>query len=153
MNQKTNLLIVALIPVMLFITAGVSSCGCEQPRNINVDVVAPLHVVKGEEFVFEVRVENTAKSSQLLYSIDIWDEYLEGIFIRGTEPPFIDCYHMPIDNTQRYEFKKDIPAEDTLVVKFYAVGIEPGDYSAYLDVCINTGTSFLTHPVITIVED
>jgi hypothetical protein len=83
----------------------ITSCGCGQPQNINFDIVAPLHVLEGEEFIFEVRVENANNKSQLLYSIDIWDEYLEGIFIQRTEPPFIDAYHIPIDNTQSYEFK------------------------------------------------
>ena len=153
MNQKTNLLNVALIAVLLFITVGVSSCACGPPENISVDVFAPLHVVEGEEFVFEVQVENTADRSQLLYTIDIWDEYLVGIFVHRTEPPFTDCYHIPIDNTQCYEFNKNIPAKGKLVVEFYAVGTEPGNYSSYLDVCIGTGGSFLTHPIITIVRN
>jgi hypothetical protein len=152
-NQKTYLPTVVLIIVMLFITAGVTSCECGSPRNISVDVLAPLHVMKGEEFIFEVRVENTAERSQLLYSIDIWDEYLRGISIHGTEPPFTDCYHVPIDNTHCYEFKKDIPAKGDLIITFYAVGTKAGDYSSYLDVCIGTSTCFLTHHIITTVED
>ena len=140
--------------LVIVLLAGVLCGGCFwQPEHISVDVICPLHVAKGEEFVFEVQVENTADSPQLLYSIDIWDEYLEGISIQRTEPSFIDCYHIPIDNTQSFEFKKDIVPKGKLMVSFHAIAIEAGDYSSYLDVCINTATSFLTHPIITIVED
>ena len=152
MNIKRKILIGAAVLAIALLVGGVSSCG-GQPKNISIDVIAPLHVAKGEEFVFEIQVENTAEKSQLLYSIDIWDEYLTGIAIQKTDPPFIGTYHIPIDNTQSYEFKHDIPAKDKLVVKFFAIGLKPGEYSSYVDVCINTGTSFLTHPIITIIED
>ena len=128
MSQKTNLLTQALVIAMLLITSGVPACGCGQPRDISVDVVAPLHVVKGEMFVFEIHVVNTAEKPQLLYSVDIWDDYLAGIAIQKTDPLFIDTYHIPIDNTQSYEFQQDIPPKDTLVVKFFAVGLKPGEY-------------------------
>ena len=137
---------------MALMVVGFSSC-FSQPENIRVNVTAPLHVVKGEEFIFEVKMENTAAESQLLYSIDIWDEYLEGIAIQRTEPSFIDTYHIPIDNTQAYDFMQDIPPGGELVVTFFAVGLEPGEYSSYVDVCINTATSFLTQPIITIIDE
>jgi hypothetical protein len=138
--------------VIALLVGGVVSCSC-QPKDISIDVIAPLHVAKGEEFVFEIQVENSAEEPQLLYSVDIWDDYLAGVAIRKTEPRFIDTYHVPIDNTQSYEFKQNIPPKGKLVVKFFAVGLEYGEYSSYVDVCINTGTSFLTHPINTIIED
>ena len=147
------MLTVGLIALMLLLTGSISSWGCNQPQDIIVNVVAPLHIVKGEEFVFEVGVENTSASTQILYSIDIWDKYVEGISIIRSEPQFTNSFHIPIDNTQSYEFKKDIPAKDKLVIRFYAVGIKPGDYSSYLDVCINTGIDFISHPIVTIVEE
>jgi len=155
MSRKRRICIGArcIVSVIILLIVGVSVCACQEPENITINVVAPLHVAKGEKFVFEIQVENTAEKSQLLYSIDIWDEYLTGIAIQKTEPPFIDTYHIPIDNTQSYEFKQDIPPKDKLVVKFFAVGLKPGEYSSYVDVCINTGASFLTHPIITIIED
>lgn len=154
MDKKRVILIVALIMALVFSIAGICSCACiTPPRHIAVDVSAPLHTAKGEEFTFEVSVQNKAERPQLLYSIDISDEYLDGIAILRSEPPFTDCYHVPIDNTQCYEFKHDIPPGDELIVTFYAVALDPGEYSSYLDVCINTATSFVTHPIVTIVED
>ena len=153
MNRKIGLVAVSLIAVLLPIIVVTSSCECGPPQNINVEIIAPLHVAKGEEFTFEVRVKNTASKPHLLYTIDIWDEYMEGIFVQKTEPPFMDCYHIPVDNTQCYEFNKDIQANSELAIKFYAVGIEPGNYSSYLDVCIGKGGSFASYPILTIVED
>jgi hypothetical protein len=152
MNISRQMSIGVAVLVVALLVGGVVSCSC-QPKDISINVITPLHVAKGEGFVFEIQVENTAEKSQLLYSVDIWDDYLAGIAIQKTEPGFIDTYHIPIDNTQCYEFKRDIPPKDTLVVKFFAVGLEPGEYSSYVDVCINTGTSFLTHPITTIIED
>ena len=64
MNQKIHILIVALITVMLFSVSVFSSCGNDNLQGIGVDVVAPTHVVSGEEFVFKVRVENNGEKPQ-----------------------------------------------------------------------------------------
>jgi hypothetical protein len=74
------------------------SLGCT-PENINVNIVAPLQVTKGEEFVFEIHVQNTLEQAQLPHSIDISDDYIAGIAIKKTEPPFVQSFHVPIDNT------------------------------------------------------
>jgi hypothetical protein len=146
-------LIIGVAALILILLPGIAVSCSDMPESISVDIDCPLHVAKGEEFLFEIQITNTSSDSQLLYSIDIWDEYMEGITVRKTDPAFTDTYHIPIDNTQSFEFQKDIPPHDTLTLKFYAVGHQTGEYSSYLDICVNSATSFISYPIITIVDD
>ncbi|MDH5656738.1 MAG: hypothetical protein OEZ34_12570, partial [Spirochaetia bacterium] len=59
---------------------------------------------------------------------------------------------VPIDNTMSYIFENDIPPGETAEVKIHAVGLQEGDYSGNIDICINSDTSFLERPVRTIIE-
>ena len=152
MKIDRKLLTGAAVLVLVLLLGTVASC-VGMPENISADIDCPLHVTKGEEFTFEIRITNTSSDTQLLYNIDIWDEYMESISIIETEPAFIDTYHIPIDNTQSFEFQKEIPPHGTLTLNFYAVGHQTGEYSSYLDICINSASSFVSYPIITIVDD
>ena len=155
MSRKRRICIGArcIVSVIILLIVGVSVCACQEPENITINVVAPLHVNKGQEFIFEIHVENIAERPQLLYSVDVYDDYLAGIAIQKTEPPFTQSFHVPIVNCQSYEFKQNISPKSQLVVKFFAVGLKSGDYSADVDVCINSESNFLTYPIRTVVED
>ena len=61
MNIKRKILIGAAVLAIVLLVGGVSSCG-GQPKNISIDIIAPLHVAKGEEFVFEIQVENSCEA-------------------------------------------------------------------------------------------
>ena len=153
-SGKTWVWIVVLCVVAPLLLVG--SCIAwllEEPENVDITVEAPLTVMKGEPFVIDIQVTNTSEEPQLLHSVDVYDAYLKGIAIEHTEPKYLQAFHVPIDNTQSYEFKQEIPPGGTVTVRFHAVGVKPGDYSAYVDVCINTGTNFLTYPLRTVVEE
>lgn len=71
----------------------------------------------------------------------------------ASDPPFRQAYHVPIDNTVCHEYDREIPGDGSVVVKYTATAISPGDYDSYLDVCINSEVSFLTQPIRTVVGD
>ena len=121
-KRNTRVGIWAVAPLIILLIVAVSLSGCT-PQNVNVNIFAPLQVTKGEEFVFEIHVQNTSEQSQLLYSIDVPDDYLDGIAIKKTEPPFVQSFHIPIVNALSYEFKQNISPQSNLVVKFFAVAL------------------------------
>jgi len=122
------------------------------PKDVTIQVNAPLHVKVKEEFVVEVRVQNTASQSQRLDSIDVGDTYLQGVAIQRSEPAFKQSMHVPLVNMQSYEYGTPIAAGGEVVVKFYAVAVKVGDYSATVDVCINSASSCSSHPTRAVVE-
>ena len=122
------------------------------PKDVTVQVNAPLHVTVKQGFVIEVRVQNTAAEPQELISIDVGDGYLQGVAIQRTEPAFKQSMHVPIVNMQSYEYGQPIAAGGELVVKFHAVAVKAGDYSADLNVCVNSASTCQTHPIRAVVE-
>lgn len=126
--------------------------GCGSPEDIHVGVESPLNVSQGDEFIILSTVQNTASKKQELVSIDIADSYLDGIAILRTEPDHREATHVPIDNTMSYVFKLPIAAGEQKVIKFYAKAIKHGDHNAEIDFCINSGISFLSRSIRTIVE-
>ena len=123
------------------------------PENINIQVDAPLEVSNGDRFVVTIRIENTASETQVLHSIDVWDRYLEGIAIVSTEPAYRQSYHVPIDNTQAFEFYRDIGPHEKITITLNATAVSPGDFNSFFDACINSDISYLTFPIRTVVTE
>jgi hypothetical protein len=127
----------------------------KEPEDVVVDIDIPVLVAKGEPFVIEVQIKNTAAQGQTLDSIDVSMDYLEGIVIEQVDPSFVESYIFSSDGTdwRSYTFRQDIAPDDTLVIRFESVGVSTGDYSGDIDICINLGSRCLTFPCRTIVED
>jgi hypothetical protein len=123
------------------------------PKDVLIQVDAPLEVKRGEEFLVTIEVENTAGRTQQLNSIDVWDNYLEGVAIRRADPAFTESFHVPVDNTESYTFERDIGPKGKLTVKFFAIGVKVGDFNSHVDVCINSAGSCKTFPLRTIVQE
>ena len=127
------------------------SLGCS-PENIQISVESPTTVKKDERFVIQTSARNTATTPQTLVDIDVGEEYLEGIVIESTEPPFSEAMHIPIDNTMSYSFDLAIAPGEEVVVIFHAYAAQAGDHSSEVDFCINSETSCLYYPIRTIVQ-
>ncbi|HSJ75513.1 MAG TPA: hypothetical protein VK899_04925, partial [Gemmatimonadales bacterium] len=79
------------------------------------------------------------------------DEYLKGIAIEGTEPPFESTMHVPVDNTVSHTFNLPIPANGKVEVRFNVLAAHPGDFAGDLDFCIDSQTRCISRNVRTIV--
>ena len=106
------------------------------PEDVGIEVHAPHTVAKGEEFVVEIEVENMAEHAQSLDGVDISMEYLNEIEVQKSEPPFADMGGSL--GMQNYYFHKEIPPGDTMVVRFFAISREAGEYPGEVHVCINS---------------
>jgi len=125
----------------------------EVPENVNANLDAPLQVRQGEPFPIKVTVENLAPEAQLLDSIDITTAYLEGIGIRGANPPFSESYPLLFGDYQSYTFLQKIPAGGSLVIEFDAIGLKSGNFSGEIDICIGDGGTCLTFITRTVVQE
>lgn len=149
MKYKTRAGLIAIATIVT-ITAFM---GClEYPENIVIGIQSPSFVNEREEFNIIVTVENTAEQPQTLTSLDIANGYLEGIAITNSEPQSKSNFHVPIDDTQSYQYYINIPAGGKQIVNLTAVALKKGEYSGDIDVCINTDVNFLSKQLRTIVE-
>jgi len=122
------------------------------PENITVEIEVPTRVEVGEQFNVIANITNTGSDAQELNSIDIGDEYLEGVIIYGSEPAYSETFHVPIDNTISHSMMHSIEAGETLSVSFDAEALIEGDYSGAFDVCVNGPVSCLYYSIRTLVE-
>jgi len=142
-----------IISLVVVLVLGVLAIGsASDPENVVIDVNAPISSEVGEEFEISIKITNTDTKSQSLVSVDVGDEYLEGIAILRTVPAYSNVSHIPIDNSMSYEFDRDIASGEELVVTLYAKALKSGDHKGDVDICINSEMSFLTRPLRTFVE-
>ena len=127
--------------------------GClSGPEDITVAIDVPTRVAQGEVFQIVADVTNTGDETQILDSIDIGDEYIEGIAIHSSDPMYSETFHVPIDNTMSHTMQRDIEPGETLIVTFTAEALHTGDYAGAFDVCINSGGNCLFYSIRTLVE-
>ena len=74
--MKTLKRLLTYLPV-IYLAWFLSSCGGVEGIDIKMNI--PVTVNTNEEFVTQITVTNTLNNSQTLLSIDIGDNYLEGI--------------------------------------------------------------------------
>ena len=133
----------------------VASLGCdafETPENIDIRIDGPASVNEDQRFNIALTIKNTGSSPQTLVDVDIADEYLEGVVVRGMDPAFKDVMHVPFDNTQSYSLDLALPAGQEVKVRISAYAAHAGDYAGDIDFCINSAVSCLSYPVRTIIR-
>ena len=127
--------------------------GCGTPKNIVCSWDSPVSVKNGERFEITVTVKNTDEKQQKLVSLDVGQEYLEGIIIEKSMPPFFESSRIPIDNTISYSYNITIEPDEEQTIVLSAYAAKSGDFSSEVDFCINSEISFLSHSIRTIIED
>ena len=111
---------------------------CSDPENIELFIDSPTSVKKGQEFNIITTITNTSNKAQELVSIDIDDNYLDGIVILSTTPNYSDVLYVPIDDTQSYSFNKTIEPNSEINIEFRAKAIKSGTHRGTIDFCINS---------------
>ncbi len=142
-----------VIRAACFLAMALSLHGCASPSDVTIKIAdAPVEVRQGQRFSFTCTVTNTAEKDQELVSLDVADEYLEGIVVVGTDPAFKEATHIPLDNTMSYGYNIPLVRGKPVNVVFDCYAAKPGDYSGEVDFCINNDSSFLSYPIRTIVK-
>ena len=139
----------SILPIVL----AAIMCGCGgTPKDIDVDIQAPPVAKSGQEFLITATVENHAATAQKLISLDIDDQYLDGIAILSTEPNYHDTSHVPILNQRSYEFDLPVKPGEKVHVLLHARAVKTGDRNSEINFYINSNSSSLTRSLRTIVE-
>lgn len=108
------------------------------PAGVSVEVEAPLTATVGEEIQIVATLTNDSGENQVLHSIDIGLDYLNGIAITASTPQFTDRVDLP-DNTKSHFLLVDLAAGESTTVTFDATTLTAGDYSGTFDVCMDQG--------------
>lgn len=148
--------------VSLLVTAGIFFAGAVfvgavasldlESEDIQIFVEGPTTVKKDERFEIRATVQNNAETTQTLVDIDVSGEYIKGIVIEGTNPPFSEAELLPFYDDMSYSFDLPIPPGGEVSVVFRAYAASTGDYSGEFEFCINSEMSCLPYPVRTIVR-
>ena len=110
------------------------------------EVSAPASVRTGETVEVRVKVYNTAAEQQTLHSLDIDDAIMAGFDVVSSSPPYRDFMHVPIDNTESYEYMRAIPAGGSVDVTLTLSAVKTGYFSGEIDVCVNGDARFNSYP-------
>lgn len=143
--------ITGLAVVIALVAGGAWFYNAVTVRHIEASISAPLSVALDEPFDITVHIKNTASVSQSLVDLDVAQGYLSGVAIRSASPPYKESTGLPLNGGTSLTFKHSIPANGELVVVLHAVGVQEGDFSGDIDLCINSSFGFVTHQVRTMV--
>jgi hypothetical protein len=130
---------------IIFICFVTIQAGCTPPDSVKVNKDIPSEVTKGQSFDFIITVNNEDSKAHELRSIDIDDDFLDGILIVSTTPITVEEYGTWGQHI--FEFKQDIPESSSYDVIFHAKAIDTGDYSGDLDICIDGDASCLFNSI------
>ena len=143
---------VLLVPVVVgFYLVGVATLGILiHPQDIEVWVDAPLVVNEGESFEIGLHAHNTGDTQVTLVGIDIPDEYLRGIVIESSDPPFSASEKALF--VVYYSYDLPIDAGQELEIILQASGEVQGNYYDYFRFCIDSELTCLVYRVLTTVQ-
>ena len=122
-------------------------------KNLAVKIIAPARLKYYEDFVVEMQLNNTNSQPQQLHSIDIHEDYMNGVKVNSSEPAYTRFRTFEGGGLYySYDFMREIPANSTLVVKFAMTAIYIGDYAGDVYVCVNSATLCNIYRITTHIE-
>ena len=159
MNQKTLIAlgvgcaIIACLAVIAVLVVGglwiANAVGA--PEDIRVTTSAPASARVGESVEIVVTIANDSDQSREINSIDIYNSYLEGIIIQGTQPGYIEA--SDYGSFSSYYFLRSLAANEAISITFIGEAVKTGDFSGDLDVCIDSETNCTTNTLRIIIRE
>lgn len=155
----TTILVVCLMgtAVIVLIARILVGSVLKEPVTVEVQVRAPERVVVNEPFAVTLQLNNLVTATQMLHSIDIEDDYLEGIRLERSTPVYSAVHALPLTNFTSFEFGQEIPVNtngiQVTVIDLLFVAEEAGTFSGIIDVCLGDGTLCLAQPLETAVTE
>jgi hypothetical protein len=120
--------------------------------DFSATVSMPGQVSSGETFEITITVYNSAPQTQTLYSLDLADEFMAGTDVVGSDPPYSSTMHVPIDNTESYEYMTPIPSGGSTTVTLTMLATTPGTWEGEVDVCVDGNARYNSYMMSTRVE-
>lgn len=131
-----------IAPVAVFLVIGTYNFLSEpEVKDIEVLITSPEVVKVGEPFKIRFDVRNEAAYEQELSTIWIADEYLQGIVIESSDPPFL--FQLPLFGSTVYNYALPIPRGQNIEITLSAHGKALGEYNGQFEVFIAKTNSYV----------
>ncbi|MFT5685798.1 MAG: hypothetical protein ACI8RZ_006752 [Myxococcota bacterium] len=150
--MRLTIPIVATSLILALACGGGESGISSSVDDFSATVDVPAQVSAGETFELTVTVYNTAPQEQTLYSLDLADEFMAGTEVVGSDPPYGSYMHVPIDNTESYEYMTPIPSGGSTTVKLTMLATDAGSWSGEVDVCVDGNARYNSYMMSTNVQ-
>lgn len=118
---------------------------------MSVSLQIPATVKQNDTFGLAIQIENLDARPRVLDSIEFSPDYLAGITIEESAPPFTTASERPYSGDQAYIFDLTLESGEIVTVEFSAVGQQAGEFSGELDVCLDGMVRCLSYGIQTVV--
>ena len=143
--MKNKFLLLSLISLFLF-------SSCDKVKDIIVELDVPISIKLEDNFIINLTVKNTSSKEQTLKSIDIGNDYLDGIAIYKWTPAYHDSYPIIGFDMTTYVYDLPISPGGEVTIRLDAKPAKRGDFKSTVDFPINSEMTFLTKDIRTIVK-
>ncbi len=124
--------------IFVFLPPGVPLVWWEDPMEVIINLDVPKQAALGNEFVITIEIENTDDKAQRFESINVPNNYLDGIDI--PKPGGSWDFTLFIVRRRSYVYKDVMEPGETIVRQMTAIPQRPGIYSAVFEICITSAS-------------
>lgn len=147
-------LFVCAVTIGLAILGGLYWMGLQTAEEVTVSLDVPVEMQSGTPAEFSLDITNVHAEAVELNSIDISLNYLSGMFIESSDPPFVETSQF--DNLgetfQTFTYDLSIAPGETVTLTFSGRALLAGDFSGIIDICINSAFNCKTNILRTIIK-
>ena len=140
MTKRSVIILSVLAAAVLLVSTAIAQLPQHNPQDLNFITVStnvPSNVTVGNSFNVVLTMKNSANRAIFVDSIDVHDEWADGVRISAVNPPSQgEPFHIPGDNSWSYTMQQTIPPKSSLTVTFTSVAMSPGYHSGNIDVCV-----------------
>ncbi|MCK6540429.1 MAG: hypothetical protein L6Q26_10255 [Anaerolineales bacterium] len=149
-------LVVCILAVILFGFSGLYWLGSQTAEEVTVLMDIPVEIRAGSNVILNLTVKNVSDKNVELVGIDFSMNYLDGIVLENTIPPYTQTYQYDSlgggETFQTYTFNQPLASGEVLTIIFNGKAIRSGDFSGSVAVCVNSIFNCVTNVARTIVK-
>jgi hypothetical protein len=149
-------ILVCGVAIFLSGFGGLYWLGSQVAEEVTVSWDVPVDMNVDETFGFLIAITNISSAPAELLNIDFSTNYLRGLLVETTDPPYINTFEYPPvgggEMFQSYSFNMPIAPGETLTIAFNGRAVLAGDFTGSILVCINSGVNCKTNIVRTIIK-
>jgi hypothetical protein len=149
-------ILVCGVALFVFGFGGLYWLGSQTAEEVTVNWGFPTDMNLDETFGLRIAITNVSSAPAELLNVDFSTNYLKGVLIETTDPPYINTFeYSPVGGGeffQTYSFNMPIAPGETLTIAFNGRAVLTGDLSGTIMVCINSAINCKTNIVRTIIK-
>ncbi|MCI0553618.1 MAG: hypothetical protein L0287_21945 [Anaerolineae bacterium] len=134
--------LVCALAIVIFGFGGLAWLGSQTAENVTVQLDIPTEAQTGDTLEFSITITNISGQTAELISIDFSMNYLGGIVIENSSPPYARTDQFDAlgggETFQSFYFNRSIAPDETFTITFNGKATFSGDYTGSVDVCIDS---------------